>query len=128
MSPPAHPHPGFLRAFAETRGYLLGRPTRLAPTPDGRAVLFLRSPPRAPDQGLYELDLATGVERELITPDEVLGGAAEELSAEEQARRERQRITDRGFTWFALAPDGGRVLLALGGRLHLVDRRSRAVR
>src|SRR2546425_51254 len=105
MTAPAHPYPSFLRDHAETRGYLLGRPTRVIPTPDGRAVLFLRSPARSGEQGLYELDVASGEERVLVTPAEVLGGAVEEISAEEQARRERQRITDRGFTWFGLAPD-----------------------
>jgi dipeptidyl-peptidase-4 len=128
MTSPAPPHPGFLRDFAETRGYMLGRPSRVLPTPDGRAVVFLRSPARSPEQGLYELELASGVERVLVTPAEVLGGAVEEISPEEQARRERQRITDRGFTWFALTPDGGRVLLSLAGRLFLVDRATRAVR
>jgi dipeptidyl-peptidase-4 len=121
-------HPTFLRDFAETRGYLLGRPSRVIPTPDGRSVLFLRGPARAPELGLYELDVGSGKERVLVTPADVLGGAAEELSVAEQARRERLRITDRGFTWFALSPDGARVLLALAGRLFLVDRANRAVR
>src|SRR3954470_1065045 len=106
MTAPASPHPTFLRDFAETRGYLLGRPGRVVPTPDGRAALFLRSAARSPDQGLYELEVATGQERVLVTPADLLGGASEEISAEEQARRERQRMTDRGFTWFALAPEG----------------------
>ena len=33
----------FLRLYAETRGFMLGRPTKPKPTPDGKAVLFLRS-------------------------------------------------------------------------------------
>jgi dipeptidyl-peptidase-4 len=124
----AGPHPGFLRAFAETRAFLLGRPQRAQPTPDGRAVLFLRSPARVPELGLFEYDVATGVTRELVTPAQVLAGAEEVLTEAEKARRERLRITDRGFTGFALAPDGGAVLLTLSGRLFLVDRATGRVR
>ncbi len=122
------PHPGFLRDFAETRGYLLGRPQRVQPTPDGRAVLFLRSPGRVPELGLYEYDVASGETRELVTPAEILGGAAEVLTEAEKARRERQRITDRGFTGFGLAPDGLGILLVLSGQLFLFDRQTRNVR
>jgi dipeptidyl-peptidase 4 len=116
------PHPGFLRAFAETRAFLLGRPTKIQPTPDGRAVLFLRTPPRQPNLALFELDLASGKSRELVTPAALLGGAEEKLSTEEKARRERLRIVDRGFTSYELSEDGRRVLLPLSGRLYVYER------
>src|SRR5205814_7308453 len=99
----------------ETRGFLLGRPTAIKPVPDGSAVLFLRSPARQPTLALYELTVATGATRELVTPAQLLGGAEEKLSVEEKARRERMRIVDRGFTSYGLSEDGQRVLLPLSG-------------
>jgi dipeptidyl-peptidase 4 len=125
---PPRPDPEFLRAFAETRAFLLGRPSRIQVTPGGEAVLFLRSPPRQADHDLYQLDLGTGETRVLARASDLLGGASEEVSPEEQARRERQRITDRGLTAFQLSPDGASVLLPLAGRLFLVDRRTGACR
>ena len=120
--------PQFLRAFAETRAFLLGRPSRIQPAPDGSAVLFLRSPPRDPTLGLYQYTVATGETRPLVTPAQILGSAAEHLSEAEKARRERQRITERGFTSFLLSPDGGQVLLPLSGNLYLFERATAAVR
>jgi dipeptidyl-peptidase-4 len=122
------PSPDFLRAFAETRAFLLGRPSRIQPAPDGATVLFLRSPPRDPTLGLYELTVATGETRELVTPAQILGGAAEQVSDAEKARRERMRVTERGFTSFLLSPDGGTVLLPLSGHLYLYERGSGGVR
>jgi dipeptidyl-peptidase-4 len=121
-TPAPGPDPSFLRAFAETRGFLLGRPTGVKPTPDGTAVLFLRSPPRQPTLALYEFTVATGQTRELVTPAQLLGGAEEQLSVEERARRERMRIVDRGFTSFGLSEDGRLVLLPLSGRVYVYDR------
>ncbi len=37
---------GFLRTYAQTRGFMLGRPTQPRVTPDGKAVLFLRAAAR----------------------------------------------------------------------------------
>jgi len=116
------PDPTFLRAFAETRGFLLGHPTSIRPTPDGTAVLFLRSPPRQPTLSLYEMSVSTGQVRELVTPAQLLGGAEEELSVAEKARRERMRIVDRGFTSYRLSEDGRLVLLPLSGRVYVYDR------
>jgi dipeptidyl-peptidase-4 len=120
--------PGFLRAFAETRAFLLGRPSRVQVVPDGSAVLFLRSPPREPTLGLYQYTVATGETRELVTPAQLLGGAAEELSDAEKARRERMRVSERGFTSYQLSPDGSQILLPLSGGLYLLERASGQVR
>ncbi|HLY07659.1 MAG TPA: DPP IV N-terminal domain-containing protein [Rhizomicrobium sp.] len=108
---------------AATRGYTLGTPQDATPTPDGKSVLYLRSGPRDTVQRLYTYDLAGGGEHELIAPDALLGGRREQLSAEEKARRERARISVKGFTAFALSRDGGEVLLSLGGRLFVLSRR-----
>ena len=109
---------------AATRGYNLGLPVSAEPTPDGKAVLFLRSLPRDTVQHLYEYDLASRKERELVTPEALLGGKSETLSAEEKARRERARISVKGFTHFELSHDGNFILLPLNGRLFVVARQS----
>lgn len=114
----------YLRDHAQTRGFLLGRPVRPKVTPDGKAVLFLRARPRVAKMSLYEFDAATRRTRELLTPEAVLAGAAENLSPEEKARRERQRVTVGGFTTYHLSRDGARLLVSLSGRLYLVDRAS----
>ncbi len=110
----------FLTDLAETRGWRLGRPGSITVTPDGSTVLFLRSPPRSPEMRLHAMDVATGAVRELVTPEQVLGGAAETLSAAERARRERMRITVTGFTSYALSHDGQLVLVQLSGKAYVV--------
>src|SRR2546427_3978809 len=67
----------YLRDHAETRGFMLGRPVKPKPTPDGKAVLFLRSQARVPKLRLYEFEVATGKTRELLTPEQVLKGTEE---------------------------------------------------
>src|SRR5580765_4415217 len=79
----------YLRDHAETRGFMLGRPTQAAPTPDGKAVLFLRAQARVPKLELYEFDVATQQTKLLLSPEQVLKGAEEKLTPEEKARRER---------------------------------------
>src|SRR6266540_4791492 len=112
----------FLRDHAETRGFSLGRPTKALPTPDGQAVLFLRARARAPRLELYEFDVKSGDTRLLLTPEDILRGAEEKLSAEEKALRERMRVSLGGFTDFQLSKDGKLILLSLSGRLYVVAR------
>ena len=38
---------------------MLGRPVKAQPTPDGKAVLFLRSEPRVAKLSLFEFDVAS---------------------------------------------------------------------
>src|SRR5829696_4333794 len=112
-APAAEPvvnNPEFLRDYAATRGFMLGRPVKPQPTPDGTAVLFLRSEARSPKQSLYEFDVATKQTRELLSPAKLLGGTDENVSPEEKARRERQRFSVGGFTDYQLSEDGKRVL------------------
>lgn len=112
----------YLRTLAQTRSFQLGRPVRPMPTPDGKAVLFLRSEARKSKLSLFEFDVATGKTRELLTPEQVLKGAEEKLSPEEKAARERMRVSVGGFTNFQLNDDGSLILLALSGRLYTVAR------
>lgn len=111
----------FFRDLAETRSYSLGQPVAPKFTPDGKTVLYLRGGPRDPVLRLYAFDIASGNERELVTPEQVLAGTEEILSAEEKARRERARVSTRGFTRFELSKDGARLVVSLSGRLYLLS-------
>ncbi|WP_394822168.1 DPP IV N-terminal domain-containing protein [Pendulispora albinea] len=113
--------------FALTRGYTLGAPKNLVPTEDGRIVLFLRARARDASQSLWETDLTTGQTRELLRP-EALRSGPETLSAEERARRERQRISAAGFTSFQPTHDGSKIIVTLSGRLYVLTRASGEVR
>lgn len=117
----------YFRDLAETRGYSLGRPVSPKLTPDGQTVIYLRSGPRDTVLRLYEFPLPAGPERELLTPEQLLGAAEETLSAEEKARRERARVTLKGFTRFELSRDGARLLVTLSGRLYVLNRADRSV-
>jgi dipeptidyl-peptidase-4 len=112
----------YLRDHAETRGFMLGRPTKARPTPDGKAVLFLRSQPRRAKLELYEFDIATAKTRLLLTPEQLLAGGEENLSPEEKARRERMRVSVGGFTDYQVSDDGRLVLVSLSGKLYVLDR------
>ncbi len=97
-------------------------------TPNGDAVLFLRSGPRDVSRNLYELDVATGQLRGLARPADLLVGSEEEITAEEKARRERQREIGKGFTSYTLSEDGRLVLAVLSGRLYLINRTDGSVK
>lgn len=112
----------FFRDLAQTRDYSLGLPAAAKLTPDGKTAIYLRGGARDPVLRLYELDVASGAERELVTPAQLAGGAEETLSAEERARRERARISTRGFTTFDLSRDGEHLLLTLSGKLYVLER------
>ncbi len=115
------PDPQFSKDWAETQKYALGRPTALRFTPDGKQLFFLRSGARDSTRRLYVFDTTTKETRELITPQQVLGSADEVLSKEEKARRERLRLTAKGFASFDLTPDGKTLLLPLSGKLFAYE-------
>jgi dipeptidyl-peptidase-4 len=114
----------FLKDFAETRRFMSGRPVNPRITPDEKTVLFLRGQPRAPIQTLFAFDVASGEAKEVLTPEAILKGSEETLSPEEKARRERMRVSARGFTSYQLSEDGERILVPLSGKLYLVERGS----
>jgi dipeptidyl-peptidase-4 len=120
VPPPQDADLQFLRDLAQTRSYRLGKPTSATPLPDGSQVLFLRAEARKPQMRLYSFDVASGAIRELITPEQVTGGGAEQLSPEEKARRERMRVTLGGFTSYSLSNDGSKVLVSLSGKVYVV--------
>jgi dipeptidyl-peptidase-4 len=112
----------FLKLYAESRGFMLGRPSKPKITPDGKSVLFLRSGPKTAKNSLFEFDVATGKTKELLSPESLLKGADENLAPEEKARRERQRVSVGGFADFHLDPAGNRVLVKLANALFVLDR------
>jgi dipeptidyl-peptidase-4 len=112
----------YFRNLAETRSYSAGQPRSATVTSDGSAVVFLRSGPRDSNLLLYELNISTGVERELVTPEAVLAGKAEVLTPEEKAHRERTRNALRGFTSFEMTKGGTRLLVTVSGKLFVVNR------
>jgi dipeptidyl-peptidase-4 len=123
--PAAEPESADLRYFrelVETRNYSLGQPVSPQITPDGKAVVFLRGGARDPVLRLYEFTVADSKLREILTPEKLLQGAEEKLTAEERSRRERERQSLRGFTSFQLSKDGSKLLVALSSRLYLVAR------
>lgn len=113
-----------LEQLALTSAWTLGQPQGVWVSPDGRTVLFRRSGPRSTVSDLYELDVATGAERLMLSAEDLLGGGEEQLSVEEKARRERARLSTRGVTSWTASDDGRRLLIPLSGRLHLLERAS----
>jgi dipeptidyl-peptidase-4 len=108
----------FLKDYAETRGYLLGRPVKAKLTEQGRCY-FLRSQSRTRSQSLYEWVNGQAVLR--LTPEQVLKGQDEKLSPEEKARNERKRQLGTGFTEYFLRPHSQQLLLPISGQLILFD-------
>ncbi|MBY0308038.1 MAG: DPP IV N-terminal domain-containing protein, partial [Phycisphaerales bacterium] len=118
----------FIEQYAATSAFRLGQPKALTSTPQGDAVLFLRSTgPTSFVQDLWLFDASTGEERVLLTAEQVLAGNAEVLTTEELARRERLRMSSRGIASFELADDGNRLLVPLSGRLFVIDITSRVL-
>ncbi len=114
----------FLRQYAETYHFSLGRPRSAQMAPDGSAVLLLRSQPRSFVQDLYEFDCQLGSERVLLTASQIVRGGDEQLSAEEKALRERLRLAAQGIARFDLSDDGTKVLVPLANRLFVIERES----
>ncbi|MCS6863979.1 MAG: alpha/beta fold hydrolase [Gemmataceae bacterium] len=117
----------FLKKFAETRRFMVGRPQNPKVAPDGKTVLFLRGSPDDPKLKLFEFDVATGQTRELLSPAALLQGDDENLTPEEKARRERMRVSAGGFADFHFNKDGSQLLLPLSGRLFVFDRTTKKV-
>ncbi len=97
-------------------------PRQITITPDGRAVAYLLAALGSLTQELWTYDLASG-ERRQITDAAGRVVPEEDLSLEEQLRRERGRVRERGVTGYQFARAGGDgplVLLApLEGALYV---------
>ena len=115
---------GQLTLEAITGDASLAGPELMKPriAPDGSMVTFLRGRDDDADRlDLWAFDVASGETRMLVDSEQVLPGD-EELSDEELARRERQRLVGlSGIVEYQWAPDGRRLLFPLGGELYLYD-------
>lgn len=110
------------RQLARTHHFSTGAPNAFTLSRNGRTVFFLRS--KAGDDPvtcLWAQDCETGEERLLADPRVLLAGATEQVSAEEQTRRERTRQLGAGIVSYA-ADDAGELLaFALSGQLWAVS-------
>ena len=112
----------FLRRFARTGQFRYGEPREFTVSPDGRRVVYLRSADGTdPVTRLWVLDIGSGRERLVADPDVLLGGRAEELPAQERARRERSRQRGGGIVGYSADRAVRRAAFALSGRLWLAD-------
>ena len=91
-------------------------------SPDGKRISFLKGKPGKANQlDLWAFDVASG-EATLLVDSATLAGAGKELSDEEKARRERQRIAAlSGIVEYQWSPDGYRLLFPMGGELFWYD-------
>jgi dipeptidyl-peptidase-4 len=112
----------FLKKYAQTRRFTLGRPQNPKVAPDGKTVLFLRAEADKPTLKLFEFDAASAQVKEILAPATLLKGGEENLSPEEKARRERMRLSAGGFADFHFDNTGRNVLLPLSGKLFVFER------
>ncbi|MFJ6635602.1 prolyl oligopeptidase family serine peptidase [Streptomyces sp. NPDC091376] len=122
--------PSFPRQYARTQRFTLGAPRAFTVSPDGSRVVFLRSPSGTErSHRLWVLDLEGEVrERLAADPEALLGGAAEELSAQELARRERSREGSAGIVGYAVDREAELAAFALSGRLFTAELRAGTAR
>ena len=109
---------------ARTSRFRRGEPRAVTVADDGSRVLFLRScGPEDPTDSLWSFDVATGTERLVADPAQLLGDAAEaqQLPPAERARRERQRLAAGGIGSYATDPAARVAAFTLGGRLFRAD-------
>ncbi|MBW3576507.1 MAG: prolyl oligopeptidase family serine peptidase [Actinobacteria bacterium] len=119
----------FPRQSARTQRFTLGRPRDLTVAADGSRVLFRRSGgAEDPVHLLWSVDVDSGEERLLADPAALADVDADTLPSEERARRERLREAASGIVSFAGDRDLNVVAFALGGRLHVADVATGAVR
>ncbi|SFJ93996.1 dipeptidyl-peptidase-4 [Streptomyces pini] len=128
----------FPRQYARTQRFTLGAPRAFTVAPDGSRIVFLRSRGGTDRANLLWVRDLGGPgpdgngegdgERAVADPAELLGGADEELSPEERARRERSREGSAGVVGYATDSAVETAAFALSGRLFTADLRTAAVR
>ncbi len=111
----------FPRQYARTQRFTLGDPRTITVSADGQRVTFARS--RAGDDPvncLWVLDVATGEERLVADPLQLLDAIDDEaLPAEERLRRERMREGASGITAYATDTAATVTAFALAGKLYV---------
>ena len=121
----------FPRQKARTRNFTLGAARDFQVAADGSRVVFLRSPAgEDPLTALWVYDVAAGRERLVSDPATLTAqaGLAEQLSPDEQARRERKRETAGGIVAYAIDSDAKQATFVLSGTLWVADLRTGASR
>ena len=91
-------------------------------SPDGKLVAYLRARDDDKDRfDLWAFDVTAANHRQLVDS-RVLAGADRALSAEEEARRERQRTSAlSGIVEYSFAPNSRQLLIPLNGDLYVYD-------
>jgi len=96
-------------------------------SPDGSLIAYLKA--REDDKDRYDLwafDVGAKRHRQLVDS-RTLAGADRALSAEEEARRERQRTSAfSGIVEYSFAPDSRHLLIPLNGDLYVYDLAAKA--
>ena len=119
----------FPRRHARTQRFTLGAPRSFTVAPDGSRVAFLRSGSGTDRAGaLWVLDPTDGTERVAADPRTLLGGASEDLSPEERARRERSREGGAGIVGYATDEAVELASFTLSGRLFTAELRAGTAR
>ena len=109
------------RQLARTRRFALGTPSQFTVSPDGGTVFFLRSRGGTdPNNCLWALDVVAATERLLADPLVLLAGRDEELSQQEQIRRERARQMSSGIVDYTTDDACRLIVFALSGQLWTV--------
>ncbi len=91
-------------------------------SPDGKLIAYLRARDDDKDRfDLWAFDVTASGHRQLVDS-RVLAGADRALSAEEEARRERQRTSAfSGIVEYSFAPNSRLLLIPLNGDLYVYD-------
>ena len=111
----------FPEQSARTRRFTYGAPRALTVAADGARVVFLRSAgPHDRVDRLWVYDVAEGREREIADPTTLLAGDGD-LPPEEQALRERLRLSAGGIGSYATNPAATVAAFPLAGRLFVAD-------
>ncbi|MGW9401480.1 prolyl oligopeptidase family serine peptidase [Streptomyces sp. NPDC055642] len=119
----------FPRRHARTLRFTLGAPRSFTVAPDGSRVVFLRSGSGTDRvNSLWVLDTEEGGERVAADPRALLGGASENLSAAERARRERSREGGAGIVGYATDAAVELAAFTLSGRLFTAELRAGTAR
>lgn len=94
-------------------------------SPDGTTVTYLKA--KQEDQNRYDLwqyDISTQQHKLLVDSNSIFAGK-EELSDEEKARRERQRVFGSGIMEYVFSGDGNLIVFPINGDLYLYNLQSK---
>lgn len=102
--------------------FRLGLPRAFVVSPDGRRVAFLRAlSGTSREHALWVYVVGEDSERLVADPTALLGSGEETLTIEEQARRERLRVTSSGVVAYSTDVNATVAAFALSSRLFVVD-------